>query len=118
MPTAASGNATSGSERGPALAGIAVRSAENPKGTQARSGGARASVAVPEEADSRRASRRDLAQDPAPDQGRAALDPAGSLPRRVLHPAAHPGGRVLALGRRDRPAAFLSALGRAHGARP
>src|SRR5687768_14781229 len=60
-------------------------------------------IAIPEKADPPGTGRGHLAQDSAPHQGRAAADPAGALPRRVLHPAAHQSGGVLALGRRHRP---------------
>ena len=102
----------------PALARVGVPVGEHPARAQARGGRARAAVAVPEKAHPQGADRGHLAPHPGPHQGRAALDPARALPRRVLHPAAHQGGRVLALGRRHRPAALLPALGRGHGARP
>src|SRR5437773_11460760 len=90
-----------------ALAEVESRRRDHLQGTKTYCCRARAAVCVLEEAHAAAAPRPPgrpggVEQDPDDHQGRPAADPAGALPRRVLHPAAHQGGRVLALGRRHR----------------
>ena len=57
----------------------------------------------------------DVGEDSAAHQGRAAANSAGAVSRRVLRRAARRGRGILALGRRHRTAAVLSALRARHG---
>src|SRR2546422_11683050 len=87
------------------LAEIEIRDRKDSPRAQAPRGGARAAIRLLEEAHAAAAPRAPgrpggMAKNPAHHEGRPAADPAGALPRRVLHPAAHQGRRVLALRRR------------------
>ena len=59
-----------------------------------------------------------VGEDPGPHQGRAAQAPDRGVLRRLLHCADRRLARAVALGRCDRQAALLSALGRGPGLQP